>query len=194
VIVAEPTTITGSIGVFGMWPVATDILTTLGIKIERLSAGANAGMYSSFQLPTPPQKAAINRELDAVYADFTRQVADARKLDPNRLDQAARGRVFTGTDAKRAGLIDELGGLELALNIAKAKANIDEARSIEIERFPAEGDRWQRLTSRLLRLAGIASEGPTIKAPRELRDLMARFGIAAHPGNVRMPPLPPLWH
>ncbi|MBV8392124.1 MAG: S49 family peptidase [Alphaproteobacteria bacterium] len=193
VIVAEPTTITGSIGVFGMWPVATDILNTLGIKIERLTAGANAGMYSTFQLPTPAQKSAINRQLDAVYVDFTRQVGDARKLDPQKVDQAARGRVFTGIDAKRAGLVDELGGLQLALSIAKAKAGIDEARSIEVVRYPAEGDRWQRITSRLLRLIGVDARGPTIRAPRELRELMARLGFTMRPGNARMPPLPPLW-
>ena len=128
VIVAQPTTITGSIGVFGMWPVAADLLASLGIKVERLGVGTNAGMYSTFQPPTPAQRAVIGRELDAIYADFTRQVGEARKLDAGRLDAAARGRVFTGVDAKRAGLVDELGGLPLALSIAKAKAGIDESR------------------------------------------------------------------
>ena len=193
VIVAEPTTITGSIGVFGMWPVATDLLTTLGIKVDRLKVGANAGMYSSFHVPTPAQQAAIGRELDAVYADFTRQVGEARKLDETRLDSAARGRVFTGIEAKRAGLIDELGGLDVALKVAKAKAGIDESKSIDLRPFPGESSPLQRIAGRLLRLADMAVTGPEVRAPRELRDLMAKFGIAAHPGNVRLPPLPPLW-
>lgn len=194
VIVAEPTTITASIGVFGMWPVADDLLTTLGVKIERLSAGANAGMYSTFQPPTTAQKAAIGRGLDSVYFDFTRQVGDARRLDPAHVDQAARGRVFTGVDALRAGLVDELGGLDLALGIAKAKAGIDDTKQIEVQRFPEENDRWQRVADRLMRLAGLQAKGPQIRAPREVRDLLARLGVAAHPGNVRLPPLPPLWH
>jgi protease-4 len=193
VIVADPASITGSIGVFGVWPVAADLLNTLGIKVERLGVGANAGMYSTFQAPTAVQRAAIGRELDAVYTDFTRQVAEARKLEGSRLDSAARGRVFTGVDAKRAGLVDELGGLHLAIGIAKAKAGIDDARSVQVRRFPAESDRWQKIADRLLRLAGLDARAPAIRAPREVREAMARFGIAARPGNVRLPPLPPLW-
>ena len=116
---------------FGIWPVAPELLDSLGVNVERLGVGTNAGMYSTFQPPTAAQRAAIGRELDAVYADFTRQVGEARKLDARPLDAAARGRVFTGLDAKRAGLVDELGGLQLAISIAKAKAGIDEARPVQ---------------------------------------------------------------
>jgi protease-4 len=193
VIVAQPATITGSIGVFGIWPVASDLLDTLGVKVERLATGPNAGLYSAFQPSNPAQRQAINRVLDAIYADFTRQVSEARKLDASRLDAAARGRVFTGIDARRAGLVDELGGLHLALNIAKAKAGIDEGQTIRVRRFPAENDRWQKVVDRLLRLAGVEVRGPAIRMPREIRDTLARLGIAGRPGNVRLPPLPPLW-
>lgn len=193
VIVAQPTTITASIGVFGIWPVANGLLTSLGVNVDRLSVGTNAGMYSVFQPPTAAQRAAISRQLDEIYADFTRQVSEARKLDGNRLDAAARGRVFSGIDAKKMGLVDELGGLQLALNIAKAKAGIDESRQIELHTYPPDSDRWQKVMDRLLRLAGIDAEGPTVRAPREVRDTLARFGIVARPGNVRLPPLPPLW-
>jgi protease-4 len=194
VIVAQPTTITASIGVFSIWPVASDLLASLGVKVDRLSIGTNAGMYSPFQAPTPAQSAAVSRELDTIYAEFTRQVGEARKLDGARLDAAARGRVLSGADAKKAGLIDELGGLQLALNIAKAKAGIDESRQVEIHRFPAESERWQKVLERVLRLTGVDATGPTIRAPREVRETLARFGIVARPGNVRLPPLPPLWH
>ena len=193
VIVAQPTTITGSIGVFTVWPVASELIASLGINVERISVGANAGMYSFFQPPTPAQRAAVGRDLDNVYADFTRQVREARKLDATKLDAAARGRVFTGTEAKRAGLVDELGGLQLALSIAKAKAGIDESRGIEIRRYPIEGDRWQKVIDRVLRLTGIDVRGPQVRAPREVRETLARFGVVARPGNVRLPPLPPLW-
>ncbi|MBY0324986.1 MAG: signal peptide peptidase SppA [Reyranella sp.] len=193
VIVAQPTTITASIGVFGIWPVANGLLTSLGVNVDRLSVGTNAGMYSVFQPPTAAQRAAISRQLDEIYANFTRQVSEARKLDGNRLDAAARGRVFSGIDAKKMGLVDELGGLQLALNIAKAKAGIDESRQIELHTYPPDSDRWQKVMDRLLRLAGIDAEGPTVRAPREVRDTLARFGIVARPGNVRLPPLPPLW-
>jgi protease IV len=193
VIVADPASITGSIGVFSMWPVAANLLNALGIKVERLGAGTNAGMYSIFQAPTAAQRAVINRELDAVYTDFTRQVGEARKLEGDRLEAAARGRVFSGVDAKRAGLVDELGGLRLALDIAKAKAGIDEARSIQVHHFPPESERWQKIMDRVMRLAGLDAKAPTIRAPREVRETLARFGIATRQGNVRLPPLPPLW-
>ena len=193
VIVAQPTTITASIGVFSVWPVASELLNSLGIHIDRLSVGTNAGMYSTVQPPTAAQKAAVSRELDAIYADFTRRVGEARKLQGARLDAAARGRVFSGNDAKKAGLVDELGGLQLALNIAKAKAGIDEARQVEIHAFPAESDHWQKIIDRVLRLAGLDSSGTSVRAPREVRETLARFGITLRPGNVRLPPMPPLW-
>src|SRR5262249_38094498 len=154
--------------------------------------GTNAGMYSPFQAPTPAQKAAASRELDTIYKEFTRQVSEFRKLDGEKLDAAARGRVFSGNDAKKAGLIDELGGLQLALNIAKAKAGIDEAKPIELRRFPPESDRWQKLLDRVLRLAGVDTDG-SVRAPREVREALLRFGIVGRPGNVRLPPMPPLW-
>jgi protease-4 len=173
--------------------VATDLLTALGIRVDRLRAGANAGMYSSVHIPTAAQQAAIGRELDAVYTDFTRQVGEARKLDASHLDAAARGRVFTGIEARRVGLVDELGGLDVTLRVAKAKAGIDESKPVELRPFPGESSTLQRIAGRLLRLADVAATGPEVRAPRELRDLLARFGIATRPGNVRLPPLPPLW-
>ena len=193
VIVAQPGTITGSIGVFGIWPVASELLETLGVRVERLATGPNAGLYSPFQAPNPMQRQSINRVLDVIYADFTRQVGEARKLDANRVDAAARGRIFTGIDARRAGLVDELGGLHLALNIAKAKAGIDEGQPIRVRRFPAEDDRFQKVLDRVLKLVGVEARSPVIRAPREIREMLARFGVAGRPGNVRLPPLPPLW-
>ncbi|MGQ0582137.1 MAG: signal peptide peptidase SppA [Reyranella sp.] len=192
VIVAQPTTITASIGVFTIWPVASELLSSLGVKVDRISVGTNAGMYSSFQPPTAAQRAVVGRELDGVYREFTRQVGEARRIDGPKLDAAARGRVFSGIDAKRAGLVDELGGLQLALSIAKAKAGIDETRQVEIRRYPDEQDRWHRLVDRLFRMAGVTA-GQTVRAPREIREALARLGVVARPGNVRLPPLPPLW-
>jgi protease-4 len=192
-IVAEPGTITGSIGVFGMWPVATELLNSIGIRFERLKVGANAGMYSSFQPPTAAQQAAINRELDAVYVDFTRQVGESRKLDAQQVDSAARGRVFSGKDARAAGLVDELGGLQSALDLAKAKAGLASEQHVELQRFPLERNRLQRIIERLIRLTGLDARGPQIRAPREVRDVLAKIGLSTRPGNVRLPPLPPLW-
>jgi protease-4 len=192
VIVAEPTTITASIGVFSIWPVASELLASLGVNVDRLKVGTNAGMYSPFQAPSQAQKAAVGRELDTIYKEFTRQVSEFRKLEGDKLDAAARGRVFSGADAKKAGLVDELGGLELALSIAKAKAGIDESKAVQLRRYPPESDRWQKLVDRVLRLAGVDADG-SVRAPREVREALLRFGIVGRPGNVRLPPMPPLW-
>lgn len=192
-IVAQPTTITASIGVFGVWPVASELLDKLGVSFDRVQVGANAGIYSTFHSPNAAQKAIVSRELDEVYADFTRQVGDARKLDAGRVDRAARGRVLSGRDAREAGLIDELGGLQTAIDLAKAKAGIDAQQGIELRRFPVEAGRWQKVADRLMRLAGIDARGPELRAPRELRLALSRLGIAGRPGNARLPPLPPLW-
>ena len=87
-----------------------------------------------------------------------------------------------------------MGGLALAISIAKAKAGLDEGRVVELRRFPADSDRFQRLFERVLQMAGIDQTGaPVLRAPREVREALARFGIVARPGNVRLPPLPPLW-
>lgn len=193
IIVAQPGSITGSIGVFGMWPVAADLLHSLGINVERLQAGANAGLYSTFQPPTQAQRAAVARELDTIYAEFTGQVREGRKLDGARLDDAARGRVFTGIDARQMGLVDELGGLARAIDLAKAKIGLGPDRVVELRRFPSDDNRWQKLLDRVLRLTGADVAAPTVRLPREMREALAQLGISARPGNVRLPPLPPLW-
>lgn len=194
VIVADPATITGSIGVFGIWPVVSELLDKLGITFEQVGAGADAGMYSYFRPPTAAHRASMARELDAIYADFTRQVGAARHLDATHIDAAARGRVFSGIEAKHAGLVDELGGLSLALGIAKSKAGIDEKAAISVQRFPAETSPLQRLIDRALQFVGVdEARGPSLRAPREIREALARVGLALRPGNVRLPPLPPLW-
>ena len=171
VIVAQPTTITASIGVFSIWPVAQELLTSLGVKVERVSVGPTPACIPPSSRRRAAQRAVVDRELDVIYADFTRQVGEARKLDANRIDAAARGRVFSGVDAKQAGLVDELGGLQLALSIAKAKAGIDETRQVEIRRYPDENDRWQRVIDRLFswRRRPPSEHG----MPREVREALA---------------------
>src|SRR4029453_11908517 len=133
-------------------------------------------------------RAAISRQLDEIYADFTRQVGEARKLEGGRLDAAARGRVFSGLDANKAGLIHELGGLQLALHSAKAKGGLDESRQVDLRAYPPDSDRWQKVVDRLLRLAGIDARGPTGPAPPRVRDTLPPFPPPPPPGQP--PPAP----
>ncbi|MBX3501858.1 MAG: signal peptide peptidase SppA [Alphaproteobacteria bacterium] len=194
VIVAQRGTITGSIGVFGLKPVVGDLLDSLGIRVETIHAGANAAMNSPTNGYTPLQQAAVDRVLDRIYADFTRKVGDARRLDATRLDAAARGRVFTGTDAKAAGLVDELGGLTLAIAFAKAKAGIDAARETHVRRYPAPKGRIEQILELLTgRRAEMAARGEMRRVTTEISRRLGDLPLTWQAEAMRLPPLPPLW-
>ncbi|HJQ60019.1 MAG TPA: signal peptide peptidase SppA, partial [Vineibacter sp.] len=196
VIVAQPGSVTGSIGVFAMKPVVGELLESLGVSIESLTTGANATITSPLRGFTPQQQAIVDRQLDRIYADFTAKVAAARKLDPQRLDAAARGRVFTGSQAMAAGLVDELGGLDRAMALAKSRAGIDPARSVQIRRFPAEKDPIERVIDLVfgggkpprMAITTTAAAFPPAWA-RRFNDL----GLYWRTEAMRLPPLPPLW-
>jgi len=118
-IVAHPGTITGSIGVLTGKVSIGNTLGLIGVKGELVGVGKNALMNSDLQPYTPEQWAAVNAQADAIYADFTKKVADGRKLPLEKVHDIARGRVWTGTDAAQRGLVDKLGGFWDAADLAK---------------------------------------------------------------------------
>lgn len=124
VIVALPATLTGSIGVFGGKFVVTGLLDRLGLTTGAVEQGARSRMYSSRRPFTADERERIDAALDAVYADFTRRVAEGRGLTREAVEQVARGRVWTGADASGVGLVDELGGLRDAVRIARERADL----------------------------------------------------------------------
>ncbi|RJL25123.1 signal peptide peptidase SppA [Bailinhaonella thermotolerans] len=124
VIVAQPGTLTGSIGVFGGKPVIKDLLERLGVTTDTVDLGANAGMFSTSREFSDAQWDRLNGWLDRVYADFVGKVAAGRGMTAERAGELARGRVWTGADARANGLVDELGGLEDALNLARKRADL----------------------------------------------------------------------
>jgi protease-4 len=124
VIVAQPGTITGSIGVILGKPVLRDLLGRAGVNSEVIAEGDNATMFSLARPFTPDEWDRINVWLDAIYADFTRKVSEGRRLPLERVDELARGRVWTGTDAVANGLADEVGGLHDAISIARRRAGL----------------------------------------------------------------------
>ncbi|GLW06181.1 signal peptide peptidase SppA [Microtetraspora sp. NBRC 13810] len=124
VIVAQPGTLTGSIGVLGGKPVLGGLLDRVGVAIESVAEGANAGMFSTSSGFSEAQWERVNAWLDRIYDDFVGKVAQGRGLDRDRAHELARGRVWTGSDAREGGLVDELGGLEDALALARGKAGL----------------------------------------------------------------------
>ncbi|MFC6081522.1 signal peptide peptidase SppA [Sphaerisporangium aureirubrum] len=124
VIVAQPGTLTGSIGVFGGKPSLEGLLERIGVTSEAVDVGANSGMFSTSRAFSEPQWARVNAWLDRVYDDFVGKVAQGRNIDRDRAHELARGRVWTGADAFGHGLVDELGGLEDALALARGRAEL----------------------------------------------------------------------
>ncbi|WP_062435974.1 signal peptide peptidase SppA [Herbidospora daliensis] len=124
VIYAQPGTLTGSIGVFGGKAVLGGLLDRLGIATEIVAEGANAGMFSATRPFSDSQWARINTWLDRVYDDFVDKVAEGRGMERDRAESLARGRVWTGSDARDNGLVDELGGVEDALAEARKRAGL----------------------------------------------------------------------
>jgi protease-4 len=125
-IVAEPTTLTGSIGVFGGKFALGDALSRFGISMRDLSVGGGyADADSASQDFTPKQKAAFAAAIDRVYDGFVGRVAEGRHLTPDQVRDIAKGRVWTGVQAKDRRLVDDVGGLYMAVDRAKSLAHLD---------------------------------------------------------------------
>ncbi len=135
-IVAQPGTITGSIGVLTGKVSIGKSLGLIGVGAEEVSVGKNTLMDSAFSPYTPDQLAAVNREADSIYADFTRKVSEGRKLPLEKVQDIARGRVWSGSDAQRQGLVDTLGGFWDAAGEAKKAAGLDPDAMVSFRLYP----------------------------------------------------------
>jgi protease IV len=124
VILAQPGTITGSIGVILGKPVLRDAFGRVGVNVETVAEGENATMFSSSRPFSDSDWERINVWLDAVYEDFTGKVASGRRMSRDRVHELGRGRVWTGADAVANGLADETGGLHDAIEIARRRAGL----------------------------------------------------------------------
>lgn len=149
-IVAEPATLTGSIGVVAGKLVIDGLLQKLGVTWDAAQIGQNADIGSSLKDFSPDGYRRFEAFLDAVYAGFKQRVADGRKLAPDAVEQVAKGRVWTGEDAKTRGLVDVIGGYETALTVAKAMAGIPAGQDVKIQLFPPPRNPASQLVARLL--------------------------------------------
>ena len=146
-IVANPGTITGSIGVITGKLVARGLKDRLGVGSDAVRTNANADAWSINAPFTPEQHAQVEAEADLFYNDFVQRVADGRHLSVEAVDAVARGRVWTGADALEHGLVDELGGLRTAIRRAKVLAGLDEDDKVRIAGYPSSS-LWELLRPR----------------------------------------------
>ena len=171
VVLADRLTLTGSIGVFGMYLYTPDALKNkLGITLDGVKSNASADMGTMSPL-MPAQRASIMRGVDKVYETFTGKVAAGRNLPVDKVLEIAGGRVWSGTEAKRIGLIDDFGGLKAAVAVAADKAGLgDDYRVVEavdepsgMAAFFASLNARVRASFERAELAGIAEEYAAVK-------------------------------
>jgi protease-4 len=137
-IVAEPCTITGSIGVFGGKFVLSELWTKLGVTVDGVQAGANADMDSANQDYSYAGWNHLQASLDTIYQDFITKVGAGRKLGAVAVERVAKGQVWSGADAVQNGLVDKLGGLSTAIAEARRAAGLPADTPVRLVNFPQE--------------------------------------------------------
>ena len=147
-IVAQPGTITASIGVLGGKMLTSGLWNKVGLSWDEVHQGNNATMFTGVQDYTPAEWARFEAWLDRVYVDFTSKVADGRKLPQEKVLEIAKGRIWSGQDAKNLGLVDEVGGFDTALKLAKKAAGISDGEDVKIVLYPRPKTFLQTLLQR----------------------------------------------
>lgn len=177
-IVAEPNTITASIGViFGKLNIS-GLYQLLGLSTDSVSTSENASLFSFQQNFTPSQREAVQKLMNDIYANFTHGVAENRKMKIEEVNKIAKGRVWSGLQAKSLGLIDELGGLERAVAVAKQLSGIPASRTVRLEWYPREKTLFEWILER--------NRGEEARVS-SLQDIVRKIAGADEPIQARTP-------
>jgi len=191
-IVAEPATLTGSIGVVAGKPVVSGLMQKLGASSDALQTGANAGMFSLFQDFSPSEHDRLNAVIDDIYNGFKHRVAQGRKLDDAAVEAVAKGRVWSGSDALKNKLVDKLGGFDAALDVAKQSAGIVANEDVTLKLYPPPKTGIDAIVSRF---SGESDDDDVdTLLPRRwiamARATMQRAALTLAPrGSLTMPPI-----
>jgi protease IV len=193
-IIADPATLTGSIGVVAGKFADEGLLQKIGVSIDGVSTAANAGMWNMTAPFSPVQRARVNALLDNTYRSFVGNVSTARKIPMEKMPDIAKGRVFTGEQAVKIGLVDELGGYDTALSSIRKSLKLDEKAVIFIETFPAPPTPAERLLKLMRRFSAegasvFSSTARFAKAQAILSSLFELMSFTDHPIAVRMRPM-----
>jgi protease-4 len=176
---ASPTTITGSIGVFLIKPGLSPLANKLGIHHETIKRGDLSDFLNWWDPWTPTQRAAAQKWVDSFYDNFITEVAKSRKLPKERVDEIARGRVWSGKDAQTRGLVDKLGGIFEAIEGARRKAGIPDGADVDLVVYAEPRGWFAGLAgdeSFLARMFGEQSDS-TGGLPEGLRALAKELGL-----------------
>lgn len=165
-IIAEPATITASIGVLGGKLVTTGFWNKVGIHYDAVKRGRHAGFYSTSTPYSPEERAVFQSWLDRVYKDFVGKAAKGRGKTYEEIDAIAQGRIWSGEDALRLGLIDELGGLTTAIRRAAELAHVDPKSRVQLQVFPEPKNFFLQF------LSGDDDTGTLVSFQRRMRRLI----------------------
>lgn len=149
-IVAHPGTLTGSIGVYGGKLNMKGLYNKLGLTKEIITHGKNATIYSDYGSFTPTERERIKKMMHTIYHEFVDKAASGRNMSFEEIDAIAQGRVWTGKQAKELGLIDELGGLDTAISIAKKKAGFTDEDKLGLMILPEQKTFFEQIFESLL--------------------------------------------
>ncbi|MEO6213622.1 MAG: signal peptide peptidase SppA [Vicinamibacterales bacterium] len=174
-IVAQPATLTGSIGVVLVKFAIGGTLEKLGMNMERVTSGRYADLYAPDRIFTPEERAKVLEQMQATYDAFVEKAAAGRNTTPERIDAIGQGRVWTGAQGKQIGLVDELGGLNRAIAIAKQRAKIDEKSEVELVVYPQRKSFLELVESPF----GASGSGGMLGALLGMRDARAVQTLAA---------------
>ena len=176
-IVAHPATLTGSIGIYTGKFALAGTMEKIGVSTETVKSGANADIYSPFAQFSPAHRARVQDYMQGFYDNFVEKAAESRKMTPEQIDAVAQGRVWTGRQAREKGLVDELGGLDRAIDIAKERAGIDAGDEVELVVYPPRRSLYEALTEQF---------GTRLGAWSLLADRAERQAIAALTAPARL--------
>jgi protease-4 len=178
-IVAGEGSVVGSIGVFAGKFVLKGLYDKLGIKKEIINFGANADVFSDYKEFSQEQRTTLKASLEEFYKGFLKRVSDGRKISIDSANVLGRGRIFTGSQAKARGLVDEIGGLAEAIDIAKSKAGLSEtSESVGIDVYPKPKGFWSELSDQESKL------GKNIT--RVIKEFNSQHILAIMPYKIKM--------
>lgn len=188
-ILAHPATLTGSIGAVGGKVSGGDLLDEMDVEVGRIEIGANAGMFSPTRPFSADERLRLRRMLDAIYADFTKHVGEARRLSDSEVDAVARGRVWTGEDARRVGLVDALGGYAEALQLTRQSIGLAPGAPIDLVAFPGPLDTLESLLE-AFREGDIETALTTLKAIATYSRVLGHLAPLGWDGLMRAQSVP----
>jgi protease-4 len=191
-IVAQPATLTGSIGVLAGKFVLGGLLQKFGVTAEAAQRGANAAMYSQFEDFSPAARRRLDAFLDRIYGGFKDRVASGRHMTAEQVEAVAKGRVWTGEQAKANGLVDALGGYDVALRLAKEAAKIPADKPFKLVVFPRARSTVERIYDRLADTENSEAAAPSTaqNAAARLAGLVSAMQIMlGEPAALLMPAL-----